>query len=581
MEDTSIFSQAGIMITIALIAVPVIIATIIAVMRGRNVLKDHQQEKELKKFREELNKMSPEEIETLEQRKKELAYQLEHNELSGDKTPKDKKGLIDNVATANELRFIELKKKALPRPDVDPQFTKLILWYLATAIFWLVLGTTIGEYLGIKFVAPDADHVSWLSFGRLRPVHTNMVFWGWASLGMVGLGYYVVQRVSNVPIHSLKTGFYTLILINASVVIGTICLMAGINNGGGEYREYIWPVMALFGIGIFISLMNFWKTIAARKNKEIYVSNWYIIAAMMYVLVIAFVAYWPTWQSGLGETIVQGYYMHQGVGMWFMLFSLGLMYYFLPQQLNKPIYSYSLGILAFWTQILFYTVIGTHHFIFSAIPWWLQTVAIVGSMGMVIPVIAGTTNFLMTFKGSWHKLSSSYTLPFYLIGIIFYFTGSLQGTAEAFRFTNLVWHFTDFTVAHSHLTMYGIITFMLWGFIYTLVPRLTGKEPPQITVGAHFWLALIGLMFYSVPLMYGATLRGLMWMDLQPFMDSVEMMAPYWLWRAIGGSLMWLSHLLFAYNFYVMVKKKNRAKVPTSPIEILKAKEELSKNINN
>src|SRR5690554_48716 len=581
MEDTSIFSQAGIMITIALISIPVVIAAIIVVIRGRGALKDYYQEKEFKKFREKLNKMSPEEITALELRKKELEFQLVNNELSGKEAPIDTRGIIDNIATAEELRFIELKKKSQPRPYIEPKLTKLILWYLASATFWLVLGTTIGEFLGIKFVAPDVDHVSWLSFGRLRPVHTNMVFWGWASLGMMGLAYYVIQRVSNVPIHSIKTGFYSLILINASVVIGTICLMAGINNGGGEYREYIWPIMALFGIGVFISLINFWKTIAARKNKEIYVSNWYIIAAMMYVLVIAFVAYWSTWQTGLGETIIQGYYMHQGVGMWFMLFCLGLMYYFLPQQLNKPIYSYSLGILAFWTQILFYTVIGTHHFIFSAIPWWLQTVAIVGSMGMVIPVIAGTTNFLMTFKGSWHKLSSSYTLPFYLIGIIFYFTGSLQGTAEAFRFTNLIWHFTDFTVAHSHLTMYGIITFMLWGFIYTLVPRLTGKEPKQIAVGAHFWLALIGLMFYSVPLMYGSTLRGLMWMDLKPFMDSVEMMAPYWLWRAIGGSLMWLSHLLFAYNFYVMVKKKVRAQVPKSPIEILKAKEELSKNLNN
>jgi cytochrome c oxidase cbb3-type subunit 1 len=225
----------------------------------------------------------------------------------------------------------------------------------------------------------------------------------------------------------------------------------------------------------------------------------------------------------------------------------------LPQQLNKPIYSYSLGILAFWAQILFYTVIGTHHFVFSSIPWWLQTTAIVGSMGMVIPVVAGTTNFIMTFKGAWYKIASSYTLPFFLAGIIFYFTGSLQGTAEAFRSTNLIWHFTDFTVAHSHLTMYGIICFFLWAGIYALVPRLTGKEAPQITVGAHFWLALIGLMFYTIPLMYGSTLKGVMWIDGKPFMDGVVMMAPYWLWRAIGGSLMWLSHLFFAYNLYKMI----------------------------
>jgi len=237
-----------------------------------------------------------------------------------------------------------------------------------------------------------------------------------------------------------------------------------------------------------------------------------------------------------------------------MFFTLGIVYYFLPQQLNRPIWSYSLGILAFWSQILFYTVIGTHHFVFSSIPWWLQTVAIVGSMGMIIPVTAGTANFLLTVRGSWHSVFSSYTLPFFLVGIIFYFTGSMQGTAEAFRSTNRIWHFTDFTVAHSHLTMYGIISFFLWASIYAVLPRLTGKEAPQLAIGAHFWLALIGLLFYTVPLMYGATLKGVMWTEGKPFLDGVVFMAPYWLWRAIGGSLMWLSHLFFCYNIYRMVE---------------------------
>jgi len=573
METKNIFSESGIILTLLLIAIPVIIASILVIIKAKNVVKNFLKKKELEKFNEYLKSLSTEEVQRLELRKKELEYSLSNNELAGDTTPIDEKGLIDNVSEASSLRFIEQKKKSQARPYIEPDLTKLILWYLGCATFWLLFGTTVGEYVGIKFVAPDVDHYSWLSFGRLRPVHTNAVFWGWASLAMLGLAYYVIPRVSNVPIASIKTGYRTLILVNASVILGSLFLMAGINNGGGEYREYIWPVMALFGIGVIISLRNFYKTIAKRTTKEIYVSNWYIISAMMFLLVIAVIAYWPSWQNGLGETIIQGYYMHQGVGMWFMLFNLGLMYYFLPQQLNKPIYSYSLGILAFWVQILFYTLIGTHHFIFSAIPWWLQTVAIVGSAGMIIPVVAGTTNFLMTFKGSWHKLSGSYTLPFYLIGIIFYFTGSLQGTAEAFKFTNLVWHFTDFTVAHSHLTMYGIICFMLWGFIYTVVPRLTGKEPPQITVGAHFWLALIGLLFYTFPLMYGSTLRGLMWMEgTKSFIESVELMAPYWLWRAIGGSLMWLSHILFAYNFYVMVKKKEEIEIPSSPKDILNAK---------
>ena len=575
METNNIFSESGIIITLFLILIPVLIATGILISKVYAIINKIGKKKELDRFNEYLRSLDPAEVSKLESRKKELEFSLSNTELAGDNPAEDKKGLINNINEIEGFRFIEQKRRSKPRPYVEPELTKLILWYLGCATFWLVFGTTVGEYLGIKFVAPDIDHQSWLSFGRLRPVHTNAVFWGWASLAMIGLGYYVVPRVSNTPIHSIKTGWFSLILINASVIIGSICLMAGINNSGGEYREYIWPVMLLFAIAVIISLINYVQTVAKKTTKEIYVSNWYIVAAMMYVIVISVVAYWPTWQDGLGETIVQGYYMHQGVGMWFMLFTLGLMYYFLPQQLNKPIYSYSLGILAFWTQILFYTLIGTHHFIFSAIPWWLQTVAIVGSVGMVIPVVAGTTNFLMTFKGSWHKISTSYTLPFYLIGIIFYFTGSLQGTAEAFRFTNLVWHFTDFTVAHSHLTMYGIICFMLWGFIYTLVPRLTGKEPSQVLVGAHFWFALIGLIFYTFPLMYGSTLRGLMWIDGKPFIESVELMAPYWLWRAIGGSLMWISHIIFAYNFYKMVRRNVDEEIPNSPAEILRAKQEL------
>lgn len=569
----SFWTEGGVIITLVLIAIPILAGVFIMIMKIGSLFKVYQNKQNLEEAERLAAYLSESETGEIEQlllkRKKALDFTLSHQELSGDRVPEDSKGLLQQVNTNSVLPVVAAKKRAVKRPAIDPALSKLILWFIWTAAFWLIFGTTVGEYLGIKFVAPDADQFSWLSFGRLRPVHTNAVFWGWASLGMLGLGYYVVPRVSNVPLKSIKLGWYTLYLINTTVILGTICLMAGINNGGGEYREYIWPVMLLFGIGLLLTLINFIQTIAQRTTKEIYISNWYIVAAVIFAIVIAIVAYVPVWQDGLGETIIQGYYMHQGVGMWFMLFTLGIVYYFLPQQLNKPIYSYSLGILAFWTQILFYTVIGTHHFVFSSIPWWLQTTAIVGSVGMVIPVAAGTTNFILTFKGGWYKIPSSYTLPFFLIGIIFYFTGSLQGTAEAFRSTNLIWHFTDFTVAHSHITMYGIICFFLWAGIYAVVPRLTGKEAPQITIGAHFWLALIGLLFYTIPLMYGSTLKGMMWMQGKPFIDSVVFMAPYWLWRAIGGSLMWLSHLFFAYNLYKMFTGSTTVDVREAAIEKL------------
>ncbi|MEJ5963148.1 cbb3-type cytochrome c oxidase subunit I [Pedobacter immunditicola] len=569
----SLISEGGVIITLFLILIPILAVIVILIVKINAALRSYQNKRSLNEadyLSDYLRDGDQEEIQkALLERKKALDYSLSNQELAGIEKAEDSKGLLHQINTEAALPVVALKKRAQVRPGVDPELSKLIIWLIGTATFWLFFGTTVGEYLGIKFVAPDIDHQSWLSFGRLRPVHTNSVFWGWASLGMLGLGYYIVPRVSNTSLYSLKLGWYTLVLVNATVVLGTLFLLAGINNGGGEYREYIWPIQLLFGIALLLTLINFFITVGNRTTKEIYISNWYIISAVIFAIVISIVAYVPTWQNGLGETIVQGYYMHQGVGMWFMLFTLGIVYYFLPQQLNRPIYSYSLGILAFWTQILFYTVIGTHHFVFSSIPWWLQTTAIVGSAGMIIPVAAGTANFLLTFKGAWYKVSSSYTLPFFLVGTIFYFTGSLQGTAEAFRSTNLIWHFTDFTVAHSHITMYGIINFFLWAGIYALIPRLTGKEAPQITVGAHFWLALIGLLFYTIPLMYGSTLRGLMWMDGKPFIDSVVFMAPYWLWRAIGGSLMWISHLFFAYNIYRMLVDVETIDVREAAVEKL------------
>ncbi|WP_233524524.1 cbb3-type cytochrome c oxidase subunit I [Mucilaginibacter conchicola] len=566
-----LLKSPGMIITVTLILLPLMVAIWYTGIKISRLIRRIQ----FRRIRNETDDLitaadtDPDFYHLLLERKASLDFKLSDRELGSNVFPADQKGLLHNVAEVDSPRFLAAKRKASVPHDLDKSLVRAILWFLGSATAWLVLGTSVGEYLGIKFVAPDADHVSWLSFGRLRPIHTNMVFWGWSSLAMLGLGYYVVPRVSNTGIFSIRLAYWSLILVNSAVLCGSLTLMAGINNGGGEYREYIWPVMALFGAGILLTLYNYYRTIGSRKTTEIYISNWYIVAAMMFVTVIALVGYLPQWQNGLGETIVQGYYMHQAVGMWFMLFNLGLIYYFLPQQLNTPIYSYSLGILAFWAQILFYTLIGTHHFLFSSIPWWLQTVAIVGSVGMLIPVFAGTTNFLLTMKGNFHKISRSYTLPFYLVGVIFYFTGSMQGTAEAFRETNLVWHFTDFTTAHSHITMYGIIAFMLWAFIYTLVPRLTGKEPGQHWVGAHFWLALVGLLFYTVPLMIGGTLRGIAWQSGKPFIDSVVLMAPYWLWRAIGGSLMWLSHLVFCWNMYTMTLRRSENEIRRQVMDAL------------
>lgn len=570
-----LLEETGVQITILLALIIVIAILVIVVLKYFSIYQNLLKKKELMEAQRKIGALSEEELVQYEKREKELSYELPDHVLSGKLSASDEKGLLKNINAIDELRIFPIKKSVVFEEYITPRLAELILYFLGSAIVWLLIGTSIGLYVGIKFVAPDVDHISWLSFGRLRPAHTNMVLWGWSSIAMIGLAYYVIPKVSNIENFNIKQGYISLFLLNASILSGTICILAGINNGGGEYREYIWPIMLLFCAGVVTSFLNFLKPIEKRIPKEIYLSSWYIFSAGIFITIIVLVGFLPFWQNGIGETIIQGYYMHQAIGMWFMFTNLGLMYYFLPQQLNKPIYSYSLGILAFWTHIFFYSLIGTHHFIFSAIPWRLQTTAIVASAGMLIPVVAGTANFLLTFNEAWYQLKTSYTLPFYFMSIVFYFTGSFQGTVEAFRYTNLMWHFTDFTVAHSHLTMYGIITFMLWAFTYTLVPRLTGKEPPKIWVGIHFWMALIGLLFYAASLMIGGSQTGQIWMAKRPFIEGVINMAPFWLWRAIGGTLMWASHLVFAFNFYKMVKKEEEIKIPETPAEILATKKQL------
>lgn len=561
-------TSPGVIGTIGLVILVLAVAVTIVSARTSSYLKqaqEKQRNKQKLEFSEDLINLDEDELdEILERRQKALKHRLKGDELGSSLKGSDEKGLISRLTHKPSYPLVDEKKKNQVNLQTPEKLKKLVIYYLGAAVFWLIFGTLVGEYLGFKFVWPDLDHISWLSFGRLRPVHTNTVFWGWTSLAMIGLGYFVVARTSNTEIYSYKLGWRGWWLINISVLLGNLFLMSGINNGGGEYREYIWPVTLLFALALFITFRNYYRTIANRKISEIYISNWYILASLIWTMVLVVIGYLPMYQEGLGETVIQGYYMHQGVGMWFMTFTLGLVYYYLPSSLNKPIYSYALGVLALWTQMLFYTMIGTHHFIFSPLPWWLQTTAIVFSGGMFIPVIAGTTNFLMTIKGSWKAISSSYVLPFFLIGIVFYFVGSGQGSFQAFRFTNYVWHFTDFNVAHSHMTMYGIIAFFMWASIYALLPKITGKEPPQWLVGAHFWMAFVGLFTYMISLMIGGTLKGLSWMEGNAFIESVKLMAPYWLWRAIGGTLMFLSHLVFAYNFYFMVKKRIKLTPPES-----------------
>jgi cytochrome c oxidase cbb3-type subunit 1 len=440
----------------------------------------------------------------------------------------------------------------LLRADAEPEDVAIFSAYTITATLWLLFATGVGLLLSFKFPYPDWAASPLLSFGRLRAIHTNDTFYGWATIALIGSALFVAARTSGVAIVGKAWAWIALLCLNAAAVFGTIALDAGLNYGDQEYREWIWPVKVIFLIGIALAGMTLVRTVAARVEREIYISNWYTVGGFVFTLVLSIVAIVPSYQIGLGQVAVQAFFMHNAVGMWFTFLALGVTYYALPKLLNRPIYSYALGVLGFWTNLVFYPIIGAHHFLFSPLPWWFQTLAIVFSVGMLVPVWAGSANFFLTMRGHGETIRRSYALPFIVVGVAYYFAGSTQGTIEAFRSLQNVWHFTNYTIGHSHATMYGFITFIAWGAVYALLPQATGKRPNVLMTGLHFWLATIGVTLYVVSLSVAGTLQGLQWAAGDPFIASVEAASPYWVWRAVAGTMMFLAHLLFAYNVWVM-----------------------------
>ncbi|MCC7138053.1 MAG: cbb3-type cytochrome c oxidase subunit I [Planctomycetes bacterium] len=444
---------------------------------------------------------------------------------------------------------------------VDPKFARLVHRYLLSAVVWLLLGTLAGLLDAFRFNHPDFLEVAWLSFGRVRPIHTGMVLWGWASLALIGISLYVVPRSCRTNLHSVRAARVALWLWNAAIALGSVALAAGQNNGNQEYREYPiflrlgavpLPVVPLLAAAALLLVWTIYKTIAARTVRQIYISNWFMLGAPLFATVLVVVGWMPGFNRGAGQPIIQGWYMHNAVGMWFTPLAVGATYYTLPKLLNKPIYSYGLGVLGFWTHLVFYTLIGTHHYIFSPLPAWLQTASIIFSTAMMVPVWASTGNFLLTMRGERSAMRTSYSLPFMLAGAVGYGLASAQGTAESFKAANEVWHFTDYTVGHAHLAMVGFVSFLIWGSVYGLLPRVTGREPRVELVGVHFWMSLVGLVMMGVSLCVGGHARGLSWIAGEPFMESVDKMVPYWVWRSVGGTFMGLGHLVFAYNVWSM-----------------------------
>lgn len=442
---------------------------------------------------------------------------------------------------------------------VDNRFATLIHRFLISAGVWLLLASGVGLFLAFHHVDPTLlPDIAELSYGRLRPVHTMTMLFGWASLALVGISLYVVAKSAWVPMHKPLTGFEYLAcraalwLWNIGILAGAVTMCMGMVNGGREYREYQWFCMAPIALAVVLVGITVYRLMARRGVKGVYISCWFILSSCFWIAIVVIMGYASPWRTGIADRIVDGYYIHNAVGMWFTPLAVGITYYALPKLLNKPIYSYALGVLGFFTHIIFYTVIGTHHYIHTPISQALETTAIVFSVAMIVPVWASTGNFLMTMKGEKLTISHSYSLPFFVVGVLAYGLASLQGSAQALPVVQELFHFTHYTVGHSHFAMYAFVSFLIWGSVYGLFPRVTGREPPVLLVGVHFWLALAGIGIYVVSLSIAGEEAGNANLAGEPNMTIVRKMTPYMVWRAVAGVLMTAAHVVFAIALWRM-----------------------------
>ena len=429
-----------------------------------------------------------------------------------------------------------------------------VFMFIAFACMWLLVGSTAGLISSIKLHAPDwLVSEAWMTFGRLRTVHLTAVLYGWITNAALGMILWVLPRLLGAR---LLGGIWAMLggaLINTGIAGGIGAIGTGWSDGM-EYLEIPWQFAIFIFVGFVLVILPVLFTLVNRKVEHLYVSAWYMVAALLWIALLFLVGKLPGVHTGVQQATTNWWYGHNVLGLWFTPVSVGAIYYFLPKVIGRPVSSYNLSILGFWTLAFFYGQVGGHHLIGGPVPGWLTTLSIVQSVMMIIPVIAFSINMGGTLRGRMHLARYSPTLRFMMFGGLMYLASSLQGTLESLRSVNQVTHFTHFTVAHAHLGAYGFVTMVLFGAIYFMMPRVLNWEwPYPRLITLQFWLAAIGILVYFVGLSIGGWLQGEAMLDAKrPFMESVTLMAPYLVSRSVGGSLMLLSHLIFVFHFLAM-----------------------------
>ncbi|EHU0383333.1 cytochrome-c oxidase, cbb3-type subunit I [Vibrio cholerae] len=456
--------------------------------------------------------------------------------------------------------------------------------FTLVTILWGIVGMAVGVLIAAQLVWPQLNFdTPWLTYSRLRPLHTNAVIFAFGTSALFATSYYVVQRTCQTRLFGGPLVPFTFWGWQAIIVSAAITLPLGYTSGK-EYAELEWPIdIAIAAVWVAYAVV-FFGTLVKRKTSHIYVANWFFGAFIITVAVLHIVNSMAlpvsmgksySIYAGAVDAMVQWWYGHNAVGFLLTAGFLGMMYYFVPKQAERPVYSYRLSIVHFWALISLYIWAGPHHLHYTALPDWTQSLGMVMSLVLFAPSWGGMINGIMTLSGAWHKLRYDPILRFLIVSLSFYGMSTFEGPMMSIKTVNALSHYTDWTIGHVHSGALGWVAMVSIGSVYHLIPRLFGQERMYSVslINAHFWLATIGTVLYIVAMWISGVMQGLMWRAVNSdgtltysFVESVQASYPFYTVRFIGGFIFLSGMFLMAYNAYKTISApKNSLKAIVQP----------------
>ncbi len=444
---------------------------------------------------------------------------------------------------------------------------KVVRQFSIMTIVWGLVGMSVGVLIASQLAWPVLNFdIPWLTFSRLRPLHTNAVIFAFGGSALFACSYYVVQHTCHVRLAFPALAAFTFWGWQVVILLAAITLPLGITSSK-EYAELEWPIDILITLVWVSYAVVFFATIMKRRVKHIYVANWFFGAFIITVAVLHLfnsaalpVSLWKSYSAyaGVQDAMVQWWYGHNAVGFFLTAGFLGIMYYFVPKQAGCPVYSYRLSVVHFWALVFTYIWAGPHHLHYTALPDWAQSLGMIMSLILLAPSWGGMINGIMTLSGAWHKLRTDPVLRLLIVSISFYGMSTFEGPMMAIKTVNALSHYTDWTVGHVHSGALGWVALVSMGAMYYLIPRLFGRELYSLRlVEVHFWSATIGIVLYIVSMWVAGIMQGLMWRAVNSdgtltysFVESVQAMHPYYVVRTLGGAFFLLGAVIMAYNLW-------------------------------